>query len=54
MCRVCTFSTGPFGEAFKKVQVLEVAENWIRVQDSKVERLLNAEYVTSVRIHSNG
>ncbi len=46
----CTFSAGPFGETFKNVEVLEVDGNWIRVRDSKRERLLNSEYVTAVKI----
>lgn len=46
----CTFSTGPFGETFKNVEVLEVDNNWIRVKDGKRERLVNSEYVTTVKI----
>jgi hypothetical protein len=46
----CSFSTGPLGETFKGVKVVDVAENWIRVQDGKRERLINSDYVTSVRV----
>ena len=46
----CTFSAGPFGETFKNVEVVAVDGNWIRVRDSKRERLLNSEYVTAVKI----
>ena len=46
----CTFSTGPFGETFKNVEVLEVDNNWIRVTDGKREQLVNSEYVTTVKI----
>jgi hypothetical protein len=46
----CTFSTGPFGETFKNVEVVAVDENWVRIQDGKAERLVNSEFVTSVKI----
>ena len=46
----CNISTGPFGEAFKKVEVLDVADKWIRVQDGERERLINSDYITSIRI----
>jgi len=46
----CTFSTGPFGETFKNVEVIEIDNNWIRVTDGKREQLVNSEYVTTVKI----
>jgi hypothetical protein len=46
----CNLSTGPLGETFKGVKVVDVADNWIRVQDGKRERLINSEYVTSIRV----
>ena len=48
--KLCTFSTGPFGETFKKVEVVNVDQNWIRVRDRKGEQLVNSDYVTSVKI----
>jgi hypothetical protein len=50
MGKRCTFSTGPFGETFKNVEVLEVDTNWIRVTDGKREQIINSEYVTTVRV----
>ena len=46
----CTFSSGPFGETIKNVDVVEAENNWIRVKDKKHERLVNTEYITIVKI----
>lgn len=48
--KTCQISTGSLGEAFDKVQVVDVQENWIRVERKHKVRLINADYVTSVKI----
>jgi len=45
----CDISTGPFGESFKKVEVVSVADNWIYVRDGQRERLINSDYITSIK-----
>lgn len=45
----CDISTGPFGESFKKVEVVSVVDNWISVKDSQRERLINSDYITSIK-----
>lgn len=49
----CTFSTFLFGETLKNVEVVEVQGNWIRLRDRKGERLINGDYVTSVKVVSD-
>ena len=48
--KTCQISTGSLGEAFDKVKVVDVQENWIRVERKNKTRLINADYVTSVKI----
>ena len=48
--KTCQISTGSLGEAFDKVKVIDVQDNWIRVEKKNKVRLINAEYVTSVKI----
>lgn len=48
--KTCQISTGALGEAFDKVRVVDVQDNWIRVEKKNKVRLINAEYVTSVKI----
>ena len=47
--KLCDISTGPFGESFKKVEVVSVADNWIYVRDGQRERLINSDYITSIK-----
>lgn len=49
---VCQISTGPLGESFDKVTVLDVKDNWIRVRRKETIRLINTDYITSVKILS--
>lgn len=44
------WSCGSLGEAFDKVKVVDVQDNWIHVEKKNKVRLINAEYVTSVKI----
>ncbi|MFW5695664.1 MAG: hypothetical protein ACOCYB_11720 [Alkalispirochaeta sp.] len=48
--KTCQISTGALGESFDKVTVLDVQENWISVERKNKVRLINADYVTSVKI----
>jgi hypothetical protein len=48
--KTCQISTGSLGEAFDKVRVVDVQDNWIRVEKKDKVRLINAEYVTTVKI----
>jgi len=48
--KTCQISTGSLGEAFDKVKVIDVQDNWMHVEKKNKVRLINAEYVTSVKI----
>lgn len=52
--KTCQISTGALGEAFDKVKVVDVQDNWIRVERKEKTRLINADYITSVKILSGG
>src|SRR6056297_3702982 len=45
----CDIYTGPFGESFKKVEVVAVADNWINVRNGQRERLINSDFITSIK-----
>lgn len=48
--KTCQISTGSLGESFDKVEVLEVVENWMRVRRKNTTRLINTDYITSVKV----
>jgi hypothetical protein len=48
--KTCDISTGSLGEGFTKVRVVEVVDNWIKIEKNDKVRLVNADYVTSVRL----
>ncbi|MDA3850843.1 MAG: hypothetical protein PF447_06190 [Spirochaetaceae bacterium] len=47
----CTVSTGTFGTTFGRVTVIEVRENWIKVEKKGKTDLINVEYITNIKIH---
>ncbi|NBF41843.1 MAG: hypothetical protein GVY14_15645 [Spirochaetes bacterium] len=52
--KTCQITTGSLGEAFDKVTVLDVQENWMQVERKNKVRLINADYITSVKILDEG
>jgi hypothetical protein len=52
--KVCQISTGSLGEAFDKVEVVNVVDNWMEVRRKDKTRLVNTDYITSVKVLSSG
>lgn len=52
--KTCQISTGSLGESFDKVKVLDVEENWIRVERKNKIFLINTDYITSVKVLDHG
>ncbi len=50
--KTCTISTGSLGSAYYKVKVLEVIDNWVKVETKGVESLLNSDYIQNIKIIS--
>lgn len=50
--KICTISAGSFGTSYSKVEILEVADNWIKVRSSKGKiDLVNIDFVQNFKIH---
>lgn len=47
---VCNISTGSFGTNYSKVKVLEVVDQWIKIDKKGKEELINAEYIQAIAI----
>jgi hypothetical protein len=51
--KVCQISTGSLGESFDKVEVVSVVDNWMEVRRKDKTRLINTDYITSVKVLSD-
>ena len=51
--KVCQISTGSLGESFDKVEVVNVVDNWMEVRRKDKTRLINTDYITSVKVVSD-
>ena len=51
--KVCQVSTGSLGESFDKVEVVNVVDNWMEVRRKDKTRLINTDYITSVKVVSD-
>ena len=49
--KICKISGGSYGVNIKG-RIVDVNENWIVVQTSRGDKIVNAEYVQSIRIDS--
>ena len=50
--KTCTISTGSFGTSYSKVEILEVEDNWIKVQNKNKIDLVNSDFITNIKIHN--
>lgn len=47
--KVCTIKVGAF-EGYDKVTILEIVDNWVRIEYNGSIQLINTDYITSIRI----
>ncbi len=44
-------TTGSFGTSFSKVKVIEVVDNWVKIEDGKGQiNLINTDYITNIKV----
>lgn len=49
--KICSISTGSFGSSYSKVKIVEVADNWIKVQGKNNWDIVNIDFITNIKIH---
>lgn len=48
--KVCNISTGSLGPNFNKVRIIEVKDNWIKVEGKGKADLINTDFIQSIKI----
>lgn len=48
--KICTISTGSLGSSYSSVKVVNVVDNWMKIEKKGKEDLVNVDYVTNIRI----
>lgn len=48
--KTCNISTGSFGASYTKVEVIEVVDNWIKVQAKGKTDLVNIDFVQTIKV----
>ncbi|MBK5253337.1 MAG: hypothetical protein JJE03_02510 [Peptostreptococcaceae bacterium] len=49
--KVCTISTGSLGTSYSKVEIVEVVDNWIKIQSKGKRDIVNIDFIQSIKIH---
>ena len=50
--KVCNITTGSLGPSFVKVTIVEVVDNWIKVESKGKTDLINADFIQNIKIKS--
>jgi hypothetical protein len=50
--KICTISTGSMGASYSKVEIVEVADNWIKVQGKGKTDIVNIDFIQSIKIYA--
>ncbi|WP_293659332.1 DUF6897 domain-containing protein [Anaeromicrobium sp.] len=48
--KVCNISSGSFGPKFQKVKIIEVVDNWIKVEGKGKIDLINIDFIQNIKI----
>ncbi|PAB60836.1 hypothetical protein CCE28_03780 [Anaeromicrobium sediminis] len=48
--KVCNISSGSFGPKFQRVKIIEVMENWIKVEGKGKIDLINIDFIQNIKI----
>ncbi|KDR95245.1 hypothetical protein SAMN02745945_00384 [Peptoclostridium litorale DSM 5388] len=51
--KVCNISSGSFGPTFKRVRIIEVVDNWIKVEGKGKTDLINIDFIQNIKILSD-
>jgi hypothetical protein len=49
--KICTISTGMSGSSYSKVVILEVVDNWLKVEGKAKTNIINTDYIQNIKIH---
>ena len=50
--KVCTISTGALGSNHNKVKIIEVVDNWIKVESKGKVDLINSDFIQNIKVLS--
>jgi hypothetical protein len=50
--KICTISTGMSGASYSKVEIVEVVDNWVKVQSKGKTNIVNIDYIQNIKIHN--
>ena len=50
--KTCNISLGAYGSSYNKARIVELVENWMRIEVKGKENLINTEYIQAIRILS--
>ncbi len=50
--KICTISTGSIDKTYKKVKVVEIIDNWLKVENKGNIDLINTDFVHNIKILS--
>lgn len=48
--KFCNIYTGSFGTSYQKVTIVDVVDNWIKVDNKGKIDLLNTDYIQNIKI----
>jgi len=48
--KTCTISLGAYVTAFKKVKIVEVVDNWIKIEKNNKIDLVNIDFIQNIKI----
>lgn len=51
--KVCNISTGSLGSSFNKVKIIQVVDNWIKVEGKGKIDLINIDFIQNIKILSD-
>lgn len=51
--KICKISTGSLGSTYNRVEIIELIDNWIKVEKNGKIDLINTDYIQNIKILSN-
>lgn len=49
--KICSISTGSLGASYSKVEIVEVVDNWMKVQGKGKTDIVNIDFIQNIKIH---
>lgn len=51
--KVCNISSGSYGKSYQQVKILEVVDNWMKVEKKGKIDLINVDFIQNIKIVSD-